>query len=270
MATRREQKDQARAARVAKQQEAAQQAARRRRFQIFGGLIGAAVIVVAIVVVLSVTGGKSATSKTTAKVTSTDYSQIATQLAGIPQSGTQLGNPGAPITMYYYADLGCPVCAKFSAQVFPKFVSSYVRTGKVKVEYRSFCTATCNMTSVSSSEAQQIFERQQVAAMSAGTQDKFWNYAEFFYRNQGTEGTYYATPAFLLALAKQVKGMSISKWQNDRKDPSFVDQINTDDTDATNAKIDGTPTLVMQGPKGESQAPTFTYSSLVQAIKAVS
>jgi protein-disulfide isomerase len=270
MATRREQKDQARAARLSKQQEAAQQAARRRRFQIFGGLIGAAVVVVAIVVVLSVTGGKSASSKTGTTITPTGYSQIATELAGIPQSGTQLGDASAPITMYYYGDLGCSVCREFTLTVLPKFVSNYVRTGKVKVQYRSFCTATCSTQGVTSSSAQTIFERQQVAAMAAGTQNKFWNYTELFYQNQGTEETYYQTPTFLLVLAKHIPGLAISKWQDDRKNPSFVDQLNTEDTDATNAKIEGTPTLVMKGPKGESQAPSYSYSSLLQAIKAVS
>lgn len=268
MATRREQKEQARAARLAREQAAAQQAARKRRIQIFGGLIAAAVVVVAIVVVLSVTGGKSTSSTSAKTVTPSGYAKIATELAGIPQSGTQLGKPSAPVTMYYYGDLGCSVCREFTLTVFPKFVSNYVRTGKVKVQYRSVCTATCNTQGVSSAQA--IFERQQIAAMSAGTQNKFWDYAELFYQNQGTEETYYQTPAFLLALAKQISGLSISKWQDDRKDPSFVDQLNTDSSDATNAKIEGTPTLVMKGPKGESEAPTYSYSSLVQAFNAVS
>ena len=51
--------------------------------------------------------------------------------------------------------------------------------GKVKVVYRSFCTATCNGPDPS------VFNTQQVAGLAAGKQNKFWQYTELFYHEQG-------------------------------------------------------------------------------------
>ncbi len=49
-----------------------------------------------------------------------------------------LGNPSAPVTIIEYASLGCPLCAVFHKNIFPKFKSAYVDTGKVFYIYREF------------------------------------------------------------------------------------------------------------------------------------
>ena len=111
--------------------------------------------------------------------------QVQQLLAGIPQSGATLGNPRAPVTMTYYSDLQCPVCAEFTlSSGFPELMANDVRAGKVKIVYRPFDTATRDP---------QTFQAQQVAALAAGKQNHFWDYVELFYRQQGTEGTDYVT-----------------------------------------------------------------------------
>ena len=42
-----------------------------------------------------------------------------------------------------------------------------------------------------------MFKDQQVAALAAGMQKKFWNYAELFYHEQGQEDTGYVTESYL-------------------------------------------------------------------------
>ena len=122
---------------------------------------------------------------------------VDTLLAGIPQTGTQLGNPKAPVTMTYFGDLECPICRDFTLLGgMSQLISNDVRQGKVKVVYKSFCTATCN------GPGQSVFNTQQVAAYAAGMQNKFWNYAETFYREQGTEDTGYVTENYLTHLAR--------------------------------------------------------------------
>jgi protein-disulfide isomerase len=275
MASRKDQKEQARAARVAKEQEAASKAQRNRRYQIFGGVIAIAVIVIVVAIVVSSGGGNSNTS-TGLPQNSKQQHQIVgsvdSLLSGIHQSGTTLGNPKAKVTMVYFGDLECPICREFTLDIFPQFVQDQVRTGKVKVQYRSMCTATCG-GNYSQQQSEAFFNSQQVAAYAAGKQNKFWDFAELMYHEQKEEDTGYATDPYLTGLAKQIKGLNLTTWVTDRKDPSLLDQVNADQAYATKASLPGTPSLIMKGPKNEELVDNGnfpSYSDLTAAVKAVS
>jgi protein-disulfide isomerase len=43
-----------------------------------------------------------------------------------------LGHESARVLVYEFSDFQCPYCARFSAEVFPKLDSAYIRTGKVQ------------------------------------------------------------------------------------------------------------------------------------------
>jgi protein-disulfide isomerase len=47
-----------------------------------------------------------------------------------------LGNPAAKVTVIEYASVGCPVCARWQAEVYPDFKSRYIDTGKVHYVFR--------------------------------------------------------------------------------------------------------------------------------------
>lgn len=277
MASRKDQKEQARAARVAQEQQAMASKQRTRRLQIIGGVVAIAVIVVVVAVVISSSGGSSTpagTKTSTGLATGSNEQKIIAQVdalyKGIPQSKTTLGNSDAKVTMEYFGDLECPICQEFTLDVFPQFVKEQVRPGTVKVTYRSMCTATCG-SKMSEADDMANFNRQQVAAYAAGTQRKFWQYADLFYHQQGDEGSGYATDAFLTGIANQVTGLSIPTWQTDRKDPALQDQVTADNTYAQ-ANLPGTPSLIMKGPKGEELVDNGnfpSYSDLAAAVKAV-
>jgi protein-disulfide isomerase len=275
MASRKEQKEQARAARIAQQEAAAATAQRTRRIQILGGAIAIAVIVIVVAIVLSSSGGGapkgSASGLQKGKTERQMVKSVNTLLAGIPQSGTTLGYPDAKVTMMYFGDLECPICQEFTLSVFPQFVAGQVRTHKAKVVFRSMCTATCGAR-FSPTENKAIFARQELAAYSAGEQDRFWQYAELFYRQQEKENTGYPTDAWLTGVAKQVSGLKLGKWQTDRADPQLLDQLNADESFARRASLPGTPSLVMKGPKGEELVNNGnfpTYSDMVKAVQSV-
>jgi protein-disulfide isomerase len=281
MASRKEQKEQARAARLAQQEAAAASAQRNRRIQIFGGAIAIAVIAIVVVIVISSSAstapkGASTGLATGSKLTSIQ-SSIKSEFAGIPQSGSTLGNPKAPVTMQYFGDLECPICQAFTLDVFPTFVQQEVKTGKVKVVYRSMCTATCDGKRAAALQQEQ-FNSQQIAAYAAGQQGKFWQYVELFYHEQESEGDGYANDAYLTGLARQVSGLNVSKWQSDRKLGSLKSQLTADGNFASKAALQGTPTLIMSGKKG-TEIVNGTYentydfpdaATLAKAVTAVS
>ena len=267
MASRTKQKEEARARRLAEEQERAARLRRQQRMRTIGGAVLVAIIVVvALVLINSSGGGKKGglQTGTAANATSTTVNQM---LAGIPQSGATLGNPKAPVTMTYYGDYQCPVCKDFTLSGgFPQLVANDVRSGKVKVVYASFCTATCNGPDPN------VFNTQQVAGLAAGKQSKFWNFTELFYHEQGQEGTTYVSENYLQGLAKQIPGLNLGTWQTDRNDASLTSQVNSDQSTAKAIGVSGTPTLVFKGPKGQSvpSSAVPTYADLQKAINQVS
>ncbi len=265
MASRTKQKEQARAQRLAEEQARQQRERRQRRVRTLSGVILAAIAVVAVAIAISASSGGSGTNglQTGAKSTKL-VSQVTSLLSGIPQSGATLGSPSAPVTMTYYGDLECPVCQQFTLSGgFPELVAKDVRAGKVKVVYRAFQTAT---------QSPQTFSTQQVAALAAGKQNHFWDYTELFYRQQGAEGSGYVTDGYLNGLARQVPGLNISAWSTARNDQTLSSQIVSDNQAAKTAGVQGTPTLLFKGPRGQTIAPSGvpSYSDIQSAIKQVS
>jgi protein-disulfide isomerase len=48
------------------------------------------------------------------------------------------GSPDAPVVCEIYSDYECPACGVFYRDVFPRLMSEYVRSGKVRVVHRDF------------------------------------------------------------------------------------------------------------------------------------
>jgi protein-disulfide isomerase len=229
--------------------------------RVLGGVVLGAVAVVAVAIAVSPGGGSSGlrTGNSGAKLAA----QVQQLLGGIPQSGATLGNPKAPVRMTYYSDLQCPVCAESTLNSgFGELMAKDVRAGRVKIVYRSFETATRDP---------RTFQTQQVAALAAGKQNRFWDYTELFYRQQGTEGTGYVTDSYLSGLADQIPGLDISNWRSARTDSSLISQVQSDQRAARAAGVQGTPTVIFEGPRGKAQPPESvpSYDQLKQAIRSV-
>jgi len=225
------------------------------------GIIVGAAAVVAVVVAISIGHSSSTGLQTGAKAAQT-VASVEQLLNGIPQSGATLGNPKAPVTLTYYGDLQCRFCRDFTLTSFPELVSKDVRDGKVKVLFRAFQTAT---------PSRQTFQTQQAAALAAGEQNRFWNYIELFYRQQGQENSGYVSENYLTGLAHQVPGLSVSEWSSARDNAALTSQVQTDEQTGTSQGVKATPTLIIQGPKGTTKpsAAIPTYSQLQASINSV-
>ena len=178
MASRKEQKEQLRAERMAREAEE-QAKERRRRLIQYGSAAGfLAICVVVVLIIVSQSGGGSSAGSG-----SKDAAAIEQQLKGIPQHGTVLGDPKAKVTVVEFGDLQCPVCQAFSVQTAPGLISDVVRKGTANYEFRQYVIIGPDSTVAAK------------AALAASEQDRYWNYIELFYRNQGTEESGYVTPA---------------------------------------------------------------------------
>lgn len=190
-------------------------------------------------------------------------STTAIPFAGIPQSGTTLGSPKAPVTITFFGDLECPICARFvEGRVFSRLLGG-VRAGTVRLVYRSLCTSTCVL------HDKKLFTTQQAAAYAAGEQNRFWDYSLVFYEHQGVVGTRYVTTAFLAALARQLPALNLHRWQRDRSSPALARRVRHDAVVAEAAKVYATPTLIVTGSGArETLVGVPSYSRLSHAITA--
>jgi protein-disulfide isomerase len=170
------------------------------------------------------------------------------------------------VTVTEFGDLECPICRDFAQAAESTLISKDVRAGKVRLVYRSLDTATGNGPNPS------VFPTQQAAALAAGQQARAWNYILLFYKEQGAENTAYVTDSYLGGLARQIPGLNFAKWQSDRSSASLTGQVRQDEQLAATKGYNSTPTIVVQGPKGQAQAIVgdTDYGTLEKAIKSVS
>jgi protein-disulfide isomerase len=157
-------------------------------------------------------------------------------LAGIPQNGNTLGRPTAPVTLRIDADLECLTAKNFIVRSFPAMIQGLVRSGVVRVEYRSLKTDT---------HARKAFVTQQAAALAAGAQGKMWDFIETFYYEQGKEYTGYATEGYLDRIARQVPGLDFSRWIRDRENWDLRTAVLADDSAARAIGLHTTPAFLI-------------------------
>jgi protein-disulfide isomerase len=150
--------------------------------------------------------------------------------AGVPQDGTTLGNPRAPVTLVEYADLQCPFCGELSRGAMPEIVRRYVRTGKVRLELR-----VLRFLGPDSMRAADF-------AAAAAAQDRLFQFADLFYRNQGTENSGYVTDDFLSRLGGAAR-LDVPMAMRDRSGDAAAELLGEAESDAHHADIQSTPSL---------------------------
>jgi protein-disulfide isomerase len=250
MASRLEQKAAARAAREAKQKELSAAATKRMRVMALGGMLAVAVVALVVVIVVSSGGSGSKGPQVSNKAKASAITSVNSTLAGIPQSGNVLGNPNAKVTITEYGDLVCPTCADFAVTTEPSIIASLVKTGKAKLAFKAFETAS------GTANAGQ-FINTQVAARAAGLQGKAWNYILLTYLEQpqqinGTpaEEVSYVTTAYLQSRAQQIKGLNLAQWQANMTSKTLINAVKADENAALHSGATGTPAVFVDGPGG--------------------
>jgi protein-disulfide isomerase len=230
LASRKEQREQARAEREKREAEEQAKAKRKRNLLLVGGAVALAAVVVVVAVLVSSGGSSKKGSPTGDAIGSKQAQQL---LAGIPQKGSMLGKPDAPVTLTEFADLQCPFCRDYTVNTFPSIVAKYVRSGKVKMVFQNY--AFIGPDSLTAARA----------AEAAGKQNKLWHFIDVFYNNQGQENTNYVTDAFLTKVAKGA-GVDPQKMLADRQDPKIDQAIALAQQSAQQAGVNSTPTFLLK------------------------
>jgi protein-disulfide isomerase len=205
---------------------------------------------VAGLLVVVLTSDSSSISKATASPQeSRAIKRTEALLAGIPQHGTVLGNPKAPVTLQFFGDLQCKESRQVMLGALPILIRHWVRGGKLRIRYRSLETDTRD---------EGEFLDQQIAALAAGRQEKMWTFIDLFYREQQPEFTRYADDAFLEGIAEQA-GVKLLVWAEDRESDGMARKIESDEVMAEARGMNSTPSFLI-GPTGGEARPLRHFS----------
>ena len=244
MASRKDQKEQLRREREATQQADAGAAARRKRTAyLAGGMALIAMIVVVALVLVSQSGDDSP---------NVDGADL---FAEIPQTGTELGDPKAPVTVVEFADLQCPICRNFATGELPGIIEDYVEPGDVKMELRLLAFIGEEST----------FGRS--VAAGAAAQDRIWPLVENIYSNQGAENGGWLTEDFLRGQSDGIAGLDIGEALADSQGRAAQRYADKSDSEAGDAGVTGTPSFLV-GPRGGEMELVKSADGLRDAIDA--
>jgi protein-disulfide isomerase len=241
---------------AAESQDAAAAGARKRRVQYLAlAAFGAVAVIVALIVISQSGGDGNGGGGSPSNVQGT--AQVDSELSGIPQQGQVLGDANAAVTVVEFGDPQCPVCAAFSEQIAPDLISNEVKSGSVKYEFQPYL-----IIGPDSKPAMK-------AALAAGEQGGFWNYLQLFYRNQGGENSGYVTDAFLTSIANAAGVRDINRWNESRNGSKWDSVLTNGTTQAESLGFNGTPSILVQGPKGQKALSGFGLSEIRSAIQQV-
>ena len=245
------------------------------RRAIYAVVAGAAVLIAAVLIGVSVSGGEDdgkatlppppPAATTDAVTTGAGSSNAATTgaaptgddtfLAGIPQSGIELGDPNAKVVVVELADLQCPYCAQFSNETFPSLVDEYVRSGDVKLEFDGV-----DLLGEDSETAVR-------AVYAAGLQNRLWDLVQLLYAVQGEENSGWVTDDLLREVGARVPGLDVERMLDDM-DSDEVDALLDQARSTFQAgQFPGTPAFIYAR-AGESPAPLGIGALDIAAFRA--
>jgi protein-disulfide isomerase len=198
--------------------------------------VGAGVLALAAVaaaLAFALTGGSSSSTPATTSSKLPDAGAVVGMFNGIPQHGNVLGKPNAPVTMVTYIDLQCPVCRQFETEVMPSIVPQYIKTGKVRLIARPIAFIGPDS------------ERGRDAALAAARQNRFFEFTQLLYANQGTENTGWLDDKFVRAAYASIPGFDLAAAERARSESAISDEANRFDSQANADQVRGTPTVLV-------------------------
>jgi protein-disulfide isomerase len=205
---------------------------RTRLLQLSAGGVFLAIIAVVVIIIVAGSGGSSGGDAGNVE----EKTEVDKLLTGIPQNANVLGKASAPVTLYEYGDLQCPVCKEYSENILPAVIEKQVKNGEVKIVYRDFIIIS--EESIPAGEA----------ALAAGEQGKGWSFIELFYRNQGEERSGYVTDEFIEGIAEGAGVQDMKKFNEERKSGKFTKKVEATTEQAGNLGFSGTPSFAIEGP----------------------
>lgn len=174
------------------------------------------------------------------------------------QGHPRLGDANAPVQIAEFGDFKCPSCKIFSDKVFPQLKKDYIDKKEASLTFFNNPIIGPDSTTAGAAGLAVYHQNEQA----------FWTFYEALYKNQGEESKQWATPAFLLDLAKKEKlQVNLDQLQADLKAGTYEKAVQKEYEFAKNAGITQTPTIFINGKEVSNP---FDYNEIKSMIDEAS
>jgi protein-disulfide isomerase len=150
--------------------------------------------------------------------------------------------------MVEYIDLQCPVCRAFETEVMPTVFPRYVRTGKVKVIARPIAFIGADS------------ETGRRAALAAAKQNRFFEFTQLLYFNQGSENSGWLDDSIVRSAYASIPGLKAQAALKARDSAAVAAETRRFDGQANTDNVRGTPTVLVGKTGGKLSEVTPGYA----------
>lgn len=153
-------------------------------------------------------------------------------------SGESLGSADAPVVLEVYSDFQCPICGRFVRDQFPTLKRQFVDTGVLRIESHDIAFLGTGNPDESVELA--------TGARCAAAQNRYWQFHDLVFWNQGGENHGDHDAAYLAAVANRA-GVDRAVWDTCVAEDAVRNSVQADTSKALGVGINATPTLVLNG-----------------------
>jgi protein-disulfide isomerase len=169
--------------------------------------------------------------------------------------GDVLGSAAAPVVLQLYSDFQCPACRLFVTTQLERLTNEFVRPGTLRIEARDIAF----LGRGSFDESLELA----VGAACAGEQDRYWQFHDLVFWNQGRENRGDHDAGFIAQIADQAM-VERAAWDACVSGADQRQAIRSATASAAGAGIGSTPTLIVNG---ESIVGVPRYDDLAALIR---
>ncbi|MGD9673863.1 MAG: DsbA family protein [Candidatus Nitrosocosmicus sp.] len=133
----------------------------------------------------------------------------------IKQGSPYYGNETAPITIIDFSDFQCSLCKRYVDNTEQQINSTYVQNGEIAYVFKHLPNRGFDSKNAS------------LAAQCTNDQDKFWDFHQILYANQGPIDSGWVNTENLKKFASQVPGINNTEFNScfdNKKYESFIDK----------------------------------------------
>ena len=136
------------------------------------------------------------------------------------------------MTIEIWSDYQCPACATLATSVEPRLVADYVEDGRVRLVYRDFAFLGQESTDAA------------VGARCAARENRYWQFHDWLFANQGDENRGAFSPARLEMVA-QSAGLNLEAYRACRSDAQVRAEVAAETQRGQQLGVTSTPTLLV-------------------------
>jgi len=183
------------------------------------------------------------------EVALTDPRPFAPKVAVRPQN--TMGDANARVVIVEYSDFNCGFCRRFYQETFPRLVSEYVNTGKVRMSFKHY--PFLRPSSVWKAHA----------AECAAAQGRFWDYHGRLFSTEIGGDDEASVKQILVGLAGEL-GLNRELFTACLNDRAGEQQVISDAQEGQRLGVTGTPSFLVNGRPLVGAQPFEAFRTLIE------